>query len=83
VVENVQAFAGFVLHIGKLEKGTLSVGEPVTAKVGLALDENRLQDNDAVRYRILKRVRSSWRNPPVVRFYRSSSEESGALGCRV
>jgi alanyl-tRNA synthetase len=32
-VVNVQSFAGFVLHIGKLEKGHVAVGEAVTAKV--------------------------------------------------
>jgi alanyl-tRNA synthetase len=32
-VVNVQSFAGFVLHIGKLEKGHVAVGDAVTAKV--------------------------------------------------
>lgn len=32
-VANVQSFAGFVLHIGRLEKGRIAVGDAVTAKV--------------------------------------------------
>ncbi|GAQ81862.1 alanyl-tRNA synthetase [Klebsormidium nitens] len=32
-VANVQSFAGFVLHIGRLEKGRVAVGDAVTAKV--------------------------------------------------
>ena len=33
VVENVQSYAGFVVHVGHLESGSVSVGTSVTARV--------------------------------------------------
>lgn len=32
-ISNVQTFAGFVLHIGRVEQGRVAVGDAVTVKV--------------------------------------------------